>query len=446
LKQPTRLWNKNYLLLWQGQFVSKFGDQFFSMALMLWLSYEIDSATLMGTLLMLGGIASLVFGPFAGTVADRASRKLLIVVTDLLNGLFVTSLAVMFFIRPNNTDLLIIVLFCVTIINAVLRAFFSPAIGAAIPDLVPKTKLNAANSMGQFSTRIAQLIGTPVASSLYMIIGAPMLFLLNGLSYIFSGLSELFITIPRTKRMPEPPDTSKADSFKKDLREGFNYVLKNKGLRAIVLVSAGLSFFSMPIITLMPFFVKDFLHAKAGWVGIISAVYGVGAMIGFSLAAVLHLDKRTRAKLIMAIIIFQGVLYGILAGQRLPLQALFFVLILGIGDGYINVNIMTIIQITTPSEIRGRVFGVLAMLSGSLAPLAMGASGVLADLLNHNIPAIYLACGVSMVLIAISALAMRDYREFLVYDEKQMSAEPESGEKNSQNKSADDDKNSIVGN
>ena len=425
MKQPTRLWNKNYLLLWQGQFVSKFGDQFFSMALMLWLSYEIDSATLMGTLLMFGGIASLVIGPFAGTVADRISRKLLIVATDLINGLVVTSFAVLFFLQRDNTELLIIVLFFVTISNAVLRAFFSPAIGASIPDLVPKTKLNAANSMGQFSSRISQLIGTPVASSLYGIVGAPVLFLINGLSFLFSGVSELFMTIPRIKRAPDPADTSRTASFKKDLREGFDYVLKNKGLRAIVFVSAGLSFFSMPIITLMPFFVKDFLHARAAWVGIISAVYSVGAMIGFSLAAVLRLDKVARARLIMALIIFQGILYGVLAGQRLPLQALFFVLVLGIGDGYINVNIMTIIQITTPSEIRGRVFGVLAMLSGSLAPLAMGASGILADLLNHNIPIIYFACGISMVLIAISALAIRDYREFLVYDEKQIDDEQE---------------------
>ena len=428
MKPPTRLWNKNYLLLWQGQFVCKFGDQFFSMALMLWLSYEIDSATLMGTLLMLGGIASLVFGPFAGTVADRASRKLLIVATDILNGLVVTSFSVLFFIRPQNTELLIIVLFCVTISNAVLRAFFSPAIGASIPDLVPKTKLNAANSMGQFSSRISQLVGTLVAASLYGIVGAPVMFLINGLSFIFSGLSELFITIPKIKREPDSANTTKAASFKKDLREGFDYVLKNKGLRAMVLVSAGLSFFSMPIITLMPFFVKDFLHAQAAWVGIISAVYSVGAMIGFSLAAMMRLNKVARARLIMALVIFQGVLYGVLAGQRLPLQALFFVLVLGIGDGYINVNIMTIIQITTPSEIRGRVFGVLAMLSGSLAPLAMGASGVLADLLGHNIPIIYFACGVSMVLIAISALALRDYREFLVYDEKQMETEFESDE------------------
>ncbi len=418
MNQPTRLFNKNYFLLWQGQFVSKFGDQFFSMALMLWLTFEINSATLMGTLLMSGGIVSLVLGPFAGTLADRASRKLIIVMTDFLNGAVVTLFAVLFFIQPENIKLLISVLFVVTIINSILRAFFSPAIGASIPDLVPKSKLNAANSMGQFSGRISQLIGTPVASALYPVIGAPLMFLVNGLSFLFSSFSELFITIPKVDDdTSENVSASTPASFNQDLKEGFQYVWKNTGLKSIVLVSAGLSFFSVPILTLFPFFVKDFLNAGAMWVGIISAVFSVGAMIGFSLAAILKIEKKRRAHLLMALIIVQGLFYVVLAMIRVPLHVVGYVLLLGIGEGYINVNIMTIIQISTPSKIRGRVFGVLAMLSGSLAPLAMGASGIAADLLHHNIPLIYMVCGIAMSLLALLAVSFRDYREFLVYDD-----------------------------
>ncbi len=412
----NKLLNKNYILLWQGQFVSKFGDQFFSMALMIWLTYDLDSPALMGTLLMAGGIVSLVLGPFAGTLADRASRKAIIVLTDLVNGVVVTAFAALFLVQPDNERLLIITLFGVTIINAILRSFFSPAISASIPDLVPKSGLNAANSMGQFSSRISQLVGTPVASMLYPILGVPLMFLFNGVSFLFSSISELFISIPKVKRTPVDTESG-LSSFKDDLKEGFRYVWNNPGLKATVIVSAGLSFFSVPIITLISFFIKDFLRAGAMWLGIISAVYSIGALIGFSVAAVMKVEKTKRANLLMGLIVFQGALFVLLAIQRLPLSASVFVLLLGIGDGIINVNIMTIIQLTTPTEIRGRVFGVLAMISGSLAPLAMGTSGFVASALDHNIPLIYMICGGAMLLLAIGAMCFRDYREFLVYDD-----------------------------
>ena len=419
MTQPTKLFNKNYFLLWQGQFVSKFGDQFFSMALMLWLTYEVDAPALMGTLLMAGGMVSLLLGPFAGTLADRASRKVIIVLTDFVNGVVVTSFAVLFFLRPDNTKILIIILFCVTVVNAALRAFFGPAISASIPDLVPKPKLNAANSMGQFSSRMSQLIGAPVASSLYPVLGAPLMFLINGLSFLFSSISELFISIPKLRRKPDTTSATGVSSFKTDLKEGFHYVWNNSGLKAIVFVSAGLSFFSVPIITLISFFIKDFLKAGEMWLGIISSGYSIGAMIGFSLAATIKLEKAKRARILMALIVLQGVLFALLAMQRIPIHALIFVLLLGIGDGFINVNIMTIIQLTTPSEIRGRVFGVLAMLSGSLAPLSMGVSGFAARFLNHNVPLIYMICGSAMLLLSVIAICFRDYREFLVYDDAQ---------------------------
>lgn len=417
MNKTSKLFNKNYFLLWQGQFVSKFGDQFFSMALMLWLTYEINAPALMGSLLMVGGIVSLLLGPFAGTLADRASRKLIIVLTDFINGLVMTGFAILFFIRPDNTRLLIIVLFGITMANAALRAFFGPAISASIPDLVPKSKLNAANSMGQFSTRISQLVGTPVASALYPILGAPLMFLINGVSFIFSSISELFISIPKLKRKVDETSSTELSSFKADLKEGFHYVWNNAGLKAIVLVSAGLSFFSVPIITLISFFIKDFLRAGAMWLGILSAAYSIGALIGFSLAAVVKLEKKVRAYVLMILVVLEGVLYAVLAIQALPVTALIVIVLIGIGDGFINVNIMTIIQLTTPSEIRGRVFGVMAMISGSLAPLAMGVSGFAAKFLNHNIPLIYMICGAAMMLLSIIAMSFRAYREFLVYDD-----------------------------
>ena len=78
-----------------------------------------------------------------------------------------------------------------------------------------------------------------------------------------------------------------------------------------------------------------------------------------------------------------------------------------------TVNITTIVQVATPGEIRGRVFGLLGSLSASLAPIAMGLSGIVADLVNQNIPLIYVSCGVIMTVLSLAVTASRHFRQFL---------------------------------
>jgi len=370
----------------------------------------------MGSLFAYSSLIRLLLGPVAGTFADRRSRKWIILLSDFLNGIVVVLFSLAVFYRPNDIKFLVILLFVLTSISSLAGSFFNPAISASIPDLVPRDKLTAANSLGQFSTRISQFIGSALGGTLYTIVGAPILFLINGLSFIFSAFSELFIDIPQ--RLPvKNSHTLQTVSFKSDLIEGFRYIWRNRGLKTTVMISAGLSFFTMPIITLLPFFVKLFLHAGDQWFGYLSATYGIGALIGFLLAPILRLNKVVRGRLLLVLIILEGAFFGVFGALRGPLSALFLVLVLGTVDGYINVNIMTILQISTPSEMRGRVFGVLATLGGSLAPLSMAFSGVLADLLHHNIPLIYYGCSIAMVVFALSVTILKEYRNFLVYDD-----------------------------
>jgi MFS family permease len=88
----------------------------------------------------------------------------------------------------------------------------------------------------------------------------------------------------------------------------------------------------------------------------------------------------------------------------------------GAASGFVMVNVSTILQLTTPSEIRGRVFGLLATISACIAPLGMGLAGAVAWLLEKNIPLIYLACGVCMVLVTLVASSLSSFRRYLAFD------------------------------
>jgi hypothetical protein len=75
--------------------------------------------------------------------------------------------------------------------------------------------------------------------------------------------------------------------------------------------------------------------------------------------------------------------------------------------------------LTTPGEIRGRVFGLIGTFAGGLTPIGMGLAGVIADLTGQNIPLIFISCGVLSGLLTLMVAINRDFRAYLAYEPKE---------------------------
>ena len=195
--QPTRLLNRHFALLFQGQLVSQIGSSVYFISLVFWVKHTTDSATLIGLLVMVATIPGVLFGPFGGTFADHYSRKRIIVIGDILNGVFISAIAIVMFMSPEETELVITLMFIEVAIGGTIMSVFRPAISASIPDIVPSKKIDAANGMMQGSSQIALLVGQAVGGYLFRVLGAPLIMLIDGATYLFSALSESFITIPQ---------------------------------------------------------------------------------------------------------------------------------------------------------------------------------------------------------------------------------------------------------
>ena len=107
---------------------------------------------------------------------------------------------------------------------------------------------------------------------------------------------------------------------------------------------------------------------------------------------------------------------GCSATAQTSTQALLLAIVGGAGNGFVTLSITTLVQVTTPSEIRGRVLGLLATLSSALTPIAMGLAGIVADMLDQNIGAIYLACGAITLVVSLRVSTSRAYRGILATD------------------------------
>jgi MFS family permease len=411
---PERLWNRSFSLLWLGQTVSQLGNPAFSIGAMYWMMEKTGSASLMGLMMTASTIPSILLAPFGGTFADRHSRIRIMIWSDLLCGLAVLAFAAAIWLRPADTALVLPLLFAVAVIVGTVRSFFTPAAAAIIPDLVPRDKLAAANSLSQLSVQASIVSGQGVGGFLYSLLGPALLFCIDGISYLFASACALFI--PPDTRTARPPGATGAHPFRQFLTEtadGFRYVWAQKGQRDFLFTASLINFLAMPGFVLFPFYVDRYLHAGPKWYGFLMAGVSVGVVVGFLLAGVLRLSGPARARGILTALVLYPIFFGSLAVWRQPVLALVAIVLGGMATGFINVYLMTLLQASTPAELRGRVTAFLGLLAGGLTPIGMALGGVIGDLTNKNVPLVISVCSVLVILAVLLLGFRRPCREFL---------------------------------
>ena len=315
-----------------------------------------------------------------------------------------------------KNDWMFIAVFAVAMMASTLSSFFGPAISASVPDLVPPDKLQTANSMGQLSQKISVFFGQGLGVPLRNLLGLPILILINGITFLISAFSESFITIPQVFPEKVKGFGEYFNAFKTDMKEGWHFISKNPGLKRLLTISVFTGFFTMPVIVLLMFYVSDHLHVGEGWYGVFLAIYGVGALVGYTVAGIYKPKGKMRTKALVIFMTLESSGYILLTLIHAPFHAAILFFMGGAFNGFVLVNITTILQITTPSNIRGRVFGTLTTISGSIAPLGMGAGGFLYDFTGHNISLIYSVSGAIMIILVFSITMNRDFRRFIAYD------------------------------
>jgi DHA3 family macrolide efflux protein-like MFS transporter len=416
-QRPTRLMNRDFLLLWQGQFVSMLGSQAFSVAMIFWIKRQTDSASLLGLGMMSQWVPAILLGPFGGTLADRMSRRQILILADVVRGLAAIALAGLVILVPGRSGTILFGLLVLSAIMGVCDAFFRPAISASIPDLVPGEEVARANSLNRVALDVSTFLGQGTGGVLFRIIGPGVLFFVDGVTYLFSALAESLIRLP-----PPPPILKQATwreagaDFWRELKIGLRYVGQRRGLRYLFYVSPLDSFFMITIVVLLPFFVEDFLHVKPDWYGFLVAAFGGGSFTGSILAGATNITGRRRMVAYLLCAVGFGasaILFGLVDSPWTAMAVLF---VAGTMGGFNTIHALSLAQLSTPPELRGRVLGLFETLGLSTMPIAAGTAGIVADLLHRNIPLVYFGCGVALIAVAIFQALSGEVREFLAYE------------------------------
>ncbi len=380
--------NKNFLILWLGQLVSHLGDSFFSFATTIWMISTLGLENL-AILMAITAVPRIILGPIAGTVVDRVSRKTIIWLSDILRGFLMLFAAWIINSGEFNTFYFYLIFISTNIIST----FFGPAISATLPNIIQKDQLSQANSIRQGTDSFTQILGPAIAGLVLLAFrgtgkAIPLLVLFNGISFLLSGISELFLDVPQNHINIAATGVSVLKSFGLQLKDGVKYVWNSEMLLKMMLVFAIMNFFLVPIFQLIvPGILVDGLNAE-NWLGFIQSGIAVGFIISSVLLSIIK-DKK-HYKLLFVGLVSLGVgilLLGIVSAfgllSFLPINhtliSLIFVsAIIGMSAAAANIKLSTIMQYIVPDEVRGRVFALLNTLASGLMPLSLALTGLIA--------------------------------------------------------------------
>jgi DHA3 family tetracycline resistance protein-like MFS transporter len=268
LLAPLR--HREFRLLWSGMCVSLLGDGVFLVA-MAWQVYALSNAP---AALALVGVAmtvpTIVFLLLGGVVSDRRDRRRIMLAADVARGVAVGLMAVLSLTGALE-------LWHVVVLVAVYgagQAFFSPAFDAIVPEVLPAEELAQANSLDQFVRPIAlRLAGPALGGVMISVVGSGAAFALDAASFAVSAGALLAMTPGARTAAPEHA------TVKGDIVAGLRYIRSHVWLWA-TFASAAVAYllFMGPAEVLLPYIVKNELHASAADLGIVFAAGGVGSV------------------------------------------------------------------------------------------------------------------------------------------------------------------------
>lgn len=403
-RESKKLWNRNFFLLWQGQLVSAFGDALYAIALNLFVMELTGSTAVMGTIMALATVPKVLLGPFLGVMVDRADRKKLIVIGDLIRGLSILLVTVMLWLGRLEIWMLMVV----AVVDGICSAFFNPAVESSLPDIVPDENLMQANSVYQIATTGADIFGQSMGGAIYSLLGAPVMFLMNGISYLFSAATELFIKIPKVTA-----EKAKG-TFREDLKDGICFVLRYEGMVRVIVMSFLINFlFGIIRVLIIPWFVDSPQLGMARY-GVLSAVQSIGILAGMAVLSIVTVKASQKYNYykvsLFAFVLMIGA--AVLCNQYWIILLLFF-MAFGFQMVFNTIMNSTVMQ-RTPVDKRGKVSAMKTTLGMAISPFGNFVGGVLGEIWD---PRMIMLVSVLLAVIVVSAIVINPtVKEFLNYD------------------------------
>src|SRR5438128_3550737 len=362
--------HRNYRLFLVGQIVSTIGTWMQTVALP-WLALELThNGFLVGLVLAAQFLPVLILSPFAGEIADRYRKRTVLLVTQTS---FVVPPFVLFALTTSgHAQYWMVVLAAVA--TGTINALDVPTRQAFQVDMVGKQDLMNAIALNSSVFNAAAVIGPSIAGILIAVVGVPICFLVNSISYVAAIVALLLM-----RDLPVVTREREEEPLRTRLAQGAAYARAEPVVGMLLVLVAVFSLFAMNRTTLLPLFADQVLHVGAHGFGFLLASMGLGSLTGaLTLAFFPHLGADPRRQLWMAAIWIAALLeFSLSRVFAISLVTLFVA-------GYCQISFIAAansrIQTLTPDHLRGRVMALYAEALIGVGRIGATQAGALATL------------------------------------------------------------------
>lgn len=409
------LGHRDFAIFWTGALASNIGSWVQNMTVP-FVIYEItDSAFWVGFATFAQFLPGMLLGPLGGSIADRANRRKVLIVTQaaLAVTALVQGVAWVAGIRGLSVILALVTL------SGILAGLNLPSWQAFVNDLVPTHDLLSAITLNSLQFNASRAIGPAIAGVVLATAGADLAFLLNAVSFLFVIVALLAV---RTRPVPHHHARAGDGGVLRRFGEAVRYTRRQPGIRMGILIGVLVGFLGNPVQQFTVVFAVDEFNVGPVGLALLNVTLGLGAVLAFF--AVSGWDRTIGpAAMTRGFLIIYATSIVVFAVS--PAFALALVVLVFTGGGYLAVVSLsnTSIQVIVADHLRGRVMALRIMAFTGSYPLGALVQGWAAELVGVRAT----VCVAGSVLL-VSGVALARGRAWKHLDDPHDDAPPEPGE------------------
>jgi MFS transporter, DHA3 family, macrolide efflux protein len=357
-----------FAIVWSGQLISIIGSNLTEFALGIWLYQHTHSAFLYGLNSLFIFIPPILVMPLAGVLADRYSRRQIMILSNIGGAL--TTLLLVICVTTNILQVWLV--YIITLLFAISSSFLFPSYSASVQMLVPKEQIGRANGLVQFASSVARTFGPLIAGVLLLTIQIGGIVIVDGVSFLLAVGTLLAVAIPQ----PAVDPAQKKQSMQKDAQNGLKYIRSTPGLMELLVFFLLANIASGFFLALGTPFILSFTSTSG--LSIATASAGAGLMAG-SILSVIWKGPKQRIPVLMGTgalvglsLIFVGAWSSVLSVSIAAFCMFFFIPVT-------NTVSMVIWQTRVPPTLMGRVMSSVRLVAWSSIPFSILVAGPLAD-------------------------------------------------------------------
>ena len=384
---------RDFRLMFTGACISSIGTWMQNLA-QAWLVLDISKSPFyLGLDAFLAGIPIFFFSLIGGVVADRVERRKVLLMSQYVQMSSAFILTVLILLRAVQIWEILFLSFVV----GLAQSFGGPAYAALIPSLVSKEDMPNAIALNSIQFNVARVLGPAIGGLALDNLGAVWCFGLNGLSFLAPIVS---LTILNTRYLPEKTGESIFASMKK----GFKFIRHQGAMEGLIVLGFCVTALGIPMTTFLPWFAREVFRGGPGTFTLFLCASGSGAVAGaLGVAFLGNIRNKGRLALTMLVVLGGGI-SGFALSQSVVLSCVLLFLS-GISLMAVFTNVLSLVQIITANEMRGRVISIYNAAFRGGMPMGNLATGWLVPMFTA--PVVLAVNGLLLVLLGLYFLLVQ---------------------------------------